>query len=124
MDKHVTSVGVLFIFFGGQGVFISLVLLVMVLTGARLSDDDTVASFMSFIGLSFIVPFLVIEALKVVGGIALLQRRPWGRIAVLILCVPSLFAIPIGTAYGFYAIWVLMKDDTARLFATTAADAQ
>jgi len=118
MDKHVTSVGMLFIFFGAQGVFLSLVFLGAISAGARLSDDETVASIMNVIGLSVIVPFLLIEALKIAGGIALLQRRSWARIPVLILSFISLLLPPIGTAYGIYAIWVLMKDDTVRLLAT------
>ena len=119
MDKHVSNVGVLFIFFGAQGVFFSLVFLGAISAGARLSDDEAVASMINVIGLSVIFPFLLIEALKIAGGIALLQRRSWARIPVLILSFISLFVVPpIGTAYGIYAIWVLMKDDTVRLLAT------
>ncbi len=121
MEKHVSNIGVLFVFFGGQGVFMSLIFLIMIGTGATLSGDPDVAKTMSFIGLVTIVPFLIIEALKIVGGIALLQQRPGARIPVLILSFVTLFIIPpIGTAYGIYAIWVLMKDDTARLFARAA----
>jgi len=61
----------------------------------------------------------LIAATKIVGGVALLQRRPWARILVLILSFPTLLIIPIGTAYGAYAIWVLMKDDTVRLLTST-----
>ena len=120
MEKHISNVGVLFIFFGGQGVFISLIILIMIGTGATLSGDPDVAKTMSFISLVTVVPFLIIEALKIVFGIALLQQRPGARIPVLILAFLSLFFPPIGTAYGFYAIWVLMKDDTARLLARPA----
>ena len=119
MDKHVTSVGMLFIFFGAQGVFLSLVFLVAISAGARLSGDEAAASIMNVVGLTMVIPFLLIEALKIAGGIALLKRRPWARIPVLILSFISLFIVPpIGTAYGIYAIWVLMKDDTVRLLAT------
>ena len=120
MEKHVSNVGVLFIFFGGQGVFMSLVFLIMIGTGATLSGDPDVAKTLSFIGLVTIVPFLIIEALKIVFGIALVKQRPWSRIPVLILAFLSLFFPPVGTAYGAYAIWVLMKDETARLLAKPA----
>ena len=120
MEKHVHAVGMLFIFFGGQGVFMSLVGLLMIFTGASLSSDEAVAETMNFIALVTVVPFLFIEVLKIFGGIALLRRRSWARVQVLILSFVTLFVIPpIGTAYGIYAIWVLMKDDTARLFAKT-----
>ena len=121
MEKHVTAVGTLFIAFGAQGVFMSLIGLLMIFTGASLSGDEAVAATMNFIALVTVVPFLIIETLKIVGGIALLQQRPGARIPVLILSFVTLFVVPpIGTAYGIYAIWVLMKDDTARLFAKTA----
>ena len=124
MEKHLTSVAMLFIFFGAQGVFISLTTLLVITTGARLSGDDATASIMNTVGLSIVVPFLLFEALKIAAGISLLRRRPWARIPALILAFISLFIIPpIGTAYGVYAIWVLMKDDTVR-FLATAADGQ
>ena len=121
MDRHVTSVGVLFIFFGAQGVFISILVLASIIGGGMLSGDEAAISITRTVGLSIVCPFLLLEALKVVGGVGLLQRRPWARVPVLVLSFLSLFLIPpIGTAYGIYAIWVLMKDDTARLFAAGA----
>ncbi len=72
------------------------------------------------IGLAIIAPFCLVEALKIVGGVALLRRRSWGRIMILILAFMSIPLPPIGTAYGVYAIVVLLKDETAKLFASAA----
>ena len=121
MEKHVWGVGVLYVAFGAQGVFMSLCALAVVIAGARLSGNEDASSITFLVGLSIVGPFFLVEALKIAGGIVLLQRRSWSRIPVLILSFLSLFLIPpIGTAYGIYAIWVLMKDDTARLFAAGA----
>jgi len=30
---------------------------------------------------------------------------------------PDLFNIPVGTALGIYTLWVLLQDETAKLFA-------
>ncbi len=122
MDKHVTAVAALFIAFGTLGVIVALIILVAVVGGGLLSGDEEAIWITSIVGLSIAGPLLLIEPLKIVGGLALLQRRPWARILVLILSFLSLIMFPIGTAYGIYAIWVLMKDDTVRLFAP-AADA-
>ena len=122
MDKHVTAVGVLFIAFGAQGVFVALVVFAAIAGGGLLSGDADAMRITSVVALSIAGPFLLIEAAKVVGGIALLQRRTWARTMVLILAFLSLIMFPIGSAYGIYSIWVLMKDDTARLLAT-ATDA-
>lgn len=118
MDKHITAVGALFIAFGALGLFLALIVLVAVVGGGLISGDEAAIAITSIVGISIAGPFLLIEALKVVGGIALLQRRPWARILVLVLSFVSLIMIPIGAAYGIYAIWVLMKDDTVRLLAT------
>lgn len=118
MDKHITAVGALFIAFGALGLFLALIVLLAVVGGGLISGDEAAIAITSIVGISIAGPFLLIEALKVVGGIALLQRRPWARILVLVLSFVSLIMIPIGTAYGIYAIWVLMKDDTVRPLAT------
>ncbi len=123
MDKHVTAVAAIFIAFGALGVCVALIILVAVVGGGLLSGDEEAIWITSIVGLSIAGPLLLIEPLKIVGGIALLQRRPWARILVLILSFLSLIMFPFGTAYGVYAIWVLMKDDTVRLLAP-AADAQ
>ena len=122
MDKHVTAVGAIFVAFGALGVFFALIILLAVVGGGLASGDAEAIRITNIVGFSIAGPFLSLGALKFVGGIALLQRRPWARILVLILSFLSLIMIPIGTAYGIYAIWVLMKDDTVRLLA--AADAQ
>ena len=122
MDKHVTAVAALFIAFGVLGVFLALVILVAVVGGGLASGDADAIWITSIVGFLIAGPLLLFEGAKIVAGIALLQRRQWARIVVLILSFLSLIMIPIGTAYGFYAIWVLMNDDTVRLLA--AADAQ
>ncbi len=123
MDKHVTAVGMVFIFFGAQGVFIALMLLTALFGVGFLSGIAETTRIPNIIGFAVVGPFLLLEAAKIVGGIALLKRRSWARILVLVLSFLSIIHFPIGTAYSFYAIWVLMKDDTVRLLAT-GADAQ
>jgi len=123
MDKHITAVGTLFIAFGVQGVFIAMIVLVAVVGGGLLSGDEMAIRITSLVGLSVAVPLFLVESLKIVGGIGLLQRRPWARILVLVLSFLSLIIIPIGTMYGMYAIWVLMKDETGRLLAPAAGPA-
>lgn len=43
------------------------------------------------------------------GGIGLLSREPWARTVTLIIGFLSLIDIPLGTALGIYAIWVLLS---------------
>ena len=53
----------------------------------------------------------------IVGGIGLLRHKQWVRYLVLILGILSLLNIPVGTALGIYTLWVLLQDETAKLFA-------
>ena len=63
-----------------------------------------------------ILLLFVISALMVIGGIGLLQHKPWARILVLILACVELIDFPIGTAVGIYSLWVLIQDETVKLF--------
>jgi hypothetical protein len=54
--------------------------------------------------------FLVgISAIGLVAGFGLLSHAPWARTLMLIAGFIALFNVPIGTALGIYAIWVLMS---------------
>lgn len=50
------------------------------------------------------------------AGVALRRRLPAGRMGVLALALPNLFVLPFGTALGIYAFWVLLHNETRRMF--------
>jgi hypothetical protein len=50
------------------------------------------------------------------SGAAIRRLQPAGRLAVLVLAIPNLFVLPFGTALGIYSMWVLLHDDTRRMF--------
>ena len=50
------------------------------------------------------------------AGAALRRQQPAGRLVTLGLAVPNLFVLPFGTALGVYAFWVLLHDETRRMF--------
>lgn len=58
--------------------------------------------------------------LMAVAGRALRQRRPAGRLAILLLAAPNLILVPFGTALGIYAIWVLLNDEARTEFGRPA----
>ena len=60
--------------------------------------------------------YLIIGALEVFAGWGLLKYRPWSRTLAIVLSAIMLIGIPIGTIIGAYALWVLLNDDTKRLF--------
>ena len=50
------------------------------------------------------------------AGAALRRHQPSGRLVTLGLAVPNLFVLPFGTALGVYAFWVLLHEETRRMF--------
>jgi hypothetical protein len=52
----------------------------------------------------------------VVVGWALGRLRAGARAAALVLAVPNLVIVPLGTALGAYTFWVLLNDEARRLF--------
>jgi len=117
MEKHVTAVGVLHIGLSVLGILAAILVFTVLLGVGVLSGDQEARPILTFIG-SGVALFLVVTSVPgIIGGIGVLRLRPWARYLVLILAVLDLFYIPIGTAVGAYSIWVLVQDETARLFA-------
>lgn len=53
------------------------------------------------------------------AGAQLRRREAQGRMAAMVLAIPNLFVLPFGTALGIYAMWVLLHDETRRIFLKT-----
>jgi hypothetical protein len=120
MRQHVTVVAAMRIGFGALGLFLALVCFVAITGGGLISGDEEAITITSIVG-TVVGGFLALLSLPgIIGGIGLLQGKPWARILVLILAVFDLFNIPIGTAIGVYTIWVLMQEETEDLFAQGA----
>ncbi|MGD1047435.1 MAG: hypothetical protein ABR899_01630 [Candidatus Krumholzibacteriaceae bacterium] len=120
MEKHITAVGALRIGFGIVGFILAgLILLLTIgpgLIAQMTAGNDIALGVLTAIGVPIAFFVVVLSAADVIGGIGVLKRRNWARYLVMIHCVLDIFNIPIGTALGIYCIWVLMQDETARLF--------
>jgi hypothetical protein len=118
MEKHVTFVAVLNIAFGFLGIFIGLVLFVVLVGAGIISHDPQALTITTIVGVA-IACFLILTSIpEIIGGFGLLKRRPWARVLVLVIAVMDLMFIPIGTLIGIYELWVLLQEDTAKLFKT------
>jgi hypothetical protein len=51
-----------------------------------------------------------------IAGWGLLHLKRWARLLAIVLAVIGLPMIPIGTAFGLFALWVLFSDGTKMLF--------
>lgn len=112
MKSHVRIVAILFIAFG---VFLLLgAAASFVLVGALQGSSPDWASAWNW-QTSPAVPYAGAFALQSVPcfvcGWGLLRRRQWSRTAGMILAAVALVEVPIGTAFGIYALIVLFKTD-------------
>ena len=121
MEKHVTTLGILYIAVSALGV-LSAIIVYMVLIGAGIiSEAPEALQILATVGSAVAFVIVIIAIPGIIGGIGLLNHYPWARILVLILGILNLIKIPIGTALGIYTIWVLLNDETEKLFAPEKA---
>jgi hypothetical protein len=117
MKKHVTIVGVIHIAFGVLGL-IGAMTVFFALHFARgfVIDEDVPAMVLTILSLS--LPLLIgfMSTLGLVGGIGLLAYKNWARYLIIIVAALGCLNIPIGTLKGVYSLWVLLQDETIRLF--------
>lgn len=117
MKKHVTLVGALQIGFSILGLMGAVAIFVSLTFARGFAGDDNagqiVLRFLS-ISLPLLIGFLSIVGL--VGGVGILMYKPWARYLVIVVSALGCINIPFGTAKGVYSIWVLIQDETVRLF--------
>ena len=123
MITHVRILGWLNVIWGGfialAGLLVFLILGgIAGIVGATGHDDDTVlaAPILGGIGGIIFIILLILALPSLIGGIGLLQLKPWARIVMIILSALHLFGVPFGTALGIYGLWTLLKPETEALF--------
>lgn len=117
MKKHVTVVGAIQIGFSILGLIAALALFfILSFAKGQVGHDETGRMVLFFLSIS--LPLLVgfISTLGLVGGIGLLAYKTWARYLVIVVSALGCLNIPFGTIKGVYALWVLLQDETIKLF--------
>ena len=122
MNKHITFVGALQIGYNAFGVLAAMATFMFIVGGGLIgglisSEEEIIIPITFFVGTAISMWLLVLSVPGIIGGIGVLRRQSWARYMVLVLSILDLFSVPIGTAVGAYSIWVLMQEETAKLFA-------
>jgi hypothetical protein len=120
MKKHVTAVAAIQIGFSTLWLIGAIALhFILVFARNQTGGDDNVGVQVLTL-ISIILPLFVgvIALIGLIGGIGLLSYKQWGRVMTIIVSALGCFNIPIGTLIGVYSIWVLMQDETVKLFQT------
>jgi len=116
MDKHVTLLGVLFIAYHVLGLVVGFVIMGVLSSVGCLTGDPTAMTVLTAVGIGLGTFLIVLSVPGLIAGIALLMRRRWARILAMIVGAFDLIDIPFGTVLGIYSFWVLLHDDTIRVF--------
>ena len=117
MKKHVTLVGAIQIGFSILGLIGALVIFFALnFAKGQAGDDNSGRMVVGFLSISLpcLIGFFSISGL--VGGIGLLGYKSWARYLVIVISALGCLNIPFGTLKGAYAFWVLMQDETIKLF--------
>jgi hypothetical protein len=128
MTTHVKVLGVLYIALSAIGVAAALFLMLAVGTASSIvglnaepADAAVALPIIGIAGSALVVFLLALSLPGLIVGIGLLKLASWARIAGIVLAIIHLINIPVGTALGIYALWVLFNKDTERLFDGGAA---
>ncbi len=116
MEKHLTAVAALHVGLSILGGLIGIFIFVLLTGIGAITQEKEAFLILSTIGTGVGVLLMVLSVPGIIGGIGLFKRQEWARILVLILSAIELLNIPFGTALGIYSIWVLVQQDTIRLF--------
>ena len=125
MAQHVKILAILHIVFSAIGLVAGFVVLLifgglagLIGTSQIRSPDQGVLGFALLGGIGGFI-FLIVLALSLpglIGGIGLLQFKPWARKLMIAVSACDLLGFPLHTALGIYGLWVLLNRDAERLF--------
>ncbi len=129
MEKHLTVVAVLNFVYRGFGVILGLILFLLgawfrpfmegLIEYGAIHPHEIPPPVLTIVPaiLVFIAVLILLGSVAgIVGAAAVLKRREWGRILLLVVSFFTLLDVPLGTLLGGYSIWVLMTDETIRMF--------
>jgi len=116
MQQHVRILGWLFIVYSAIIDVIALIVLAVLGGAGALSGDRQALMVTGAVGIGIAIFLFLISIPGILAGLGLLKYQQWARILALVLAVLHLFSIPLGTALGIYAFWVLLDPQVTPLF--------
>ncbi|HJZ70735.1 MAG TPA: hypothetical protein VKE51_03295 [Vicinamibacterales bacterium] len=123
MKSQVDFLGILFIVWGLLTTLVGLSTLALgigavavIASAARGGGGDVAAGVTAAAFTALAIIAIAWGAAHVVVGVPLRRHRPWSRLVALMLGAVDLLLLPYGTALGIYAIWILLNEDSKKLF--------
>jgi hypothetical protein len=124
MDRHLDLLAILYRVWGALALVVGLSILILAVGAAAIiAKAEPPAHPAGLAAKVTTVTFFLLGGAAVAWGLlhagsgyALRRRRPWARLVALGLAALNLFFVPFGTAFGIYALWVLLTERGRRLF--------
>ncbi len=111
IQKHVRIISIIMIVSGIlyllATLFFGVIGLMALKNQAQTGNNDLMPAMIT--GVVFLLPLGLIGVLHIFTGRAFRAGTNWARIALWILAIINLGNVPVGTAIGAYAMWVLVK---------------
>lgn len=117
VQQHVTVLGWLYII--GHAIFLAIggfVFILLVGIGVA-SGEPAARSILGVVGMSVGGLLAVLSVPGLAAGYGLLTHKPWARVLALVVGILGLVNVPVGTAIGLYAVWVLTQPAATVVFA-------
>ena len=124
MKRHVDLLGTLYLIWGALGLVVSLAMLALgfaalAIAGSAASGEPgalIASGFVAGLFLTLSVLALLWGAIHLWDAFALQRGREWARAIGIVLAILDLILLPLGTALGAYALWVLTHRDARAAF--------
>ena len=123
MLSHVDFIGLLLIVWGMLTTLVGLSTLAlgvgavaMIASNAQGGGGQMASALTAFAFAALAVIAMLWGIAHIVVGMPLRRRKPWARLAALVLGSIDLVLLPYGTALGIYALWVLLNERGKALF--------
>ena len=118
IDRHVTALGAVFIAYGVMGLIATVMIVALFSIGVSFIPEAELGFLVRGVGLFIAGLIAITEIPAIIVGIGLLKRQSWARIGGIIVAAINIMGIPVGTALGVYALWVLLKPETMALLSS------
>jgi formate/nitrite transporter FocA (FNT family) len=121
MDRHVDILAILTTVWGALAMLVGVSALLLAVGPVAILSEPVegvgfAAGFVAVVFAGTGLFALVWGAVHVWAATLIRRRQPLGRLVGLGLAVINLIILPFGTAFGIYALWVLLTNEGRRLF--------
>jgi hypothetical protein len=120
METHIKILAWLYILFGIFGILGALIVGLVVAGGGMISGDADAIRITSIVALVVGGLIILFSLPSLIAGTGLLGLNNWARILTIVLGLLNLPGFPTGTALGVYTLYVLLNDESSRLFTAKA----